>query len=157
MCISRVNICTFLICTRDNLNLTLTDIAIGFLQSSYEFDEDSGDVVIQIHKDFLRLSEQNLQISIQLDPGSRTATEDADFTFDSMSFVFLPSEQEMDVPLTILNDNILEELESFILTVVYSSPLSTPQNTTTEIFIRDNDSKFVTSVFVGMEVLKYYV
>ena len=44
---------------------------------------------------------------------SKTATEDVDFTFESVSFVLLPSDQEVDVPLTILNDNIPEGLESF--------------------------------------------
>ena len=124
-------------------NLTLTDIAIGFVQSSYKFDEGSGDVVIRIHKEFSRISEQNLTISIQLSSESKTATEGVDFTFDSMSYVFLPSDQEMDIPLTILNDNIPEGLESFTLTVVYSSPLRDPQNMTTEIFIQDDDSKCV--------------
>ena len=99
--------------------------------------------MVQIHKDFSGLSEQDLSISVQLDTGSRTATEDDDFSFDAASFIFLPSDQEMDVPLTILNDNIPEGLESFTLRVVYSSPLSDPQNITTEIFISDDDSKYV--------------
>ena len=89
------------------------------------------------------MSEQNLQIAIQLVPGARTATENEDFIFDSMSFVFLPSEQEMDIPLTILNDKVSEGPESFTLTLVYSSPLSDPQNITTEVFIADDDSKCV--------------
>lgn len=100
-------------------------------------------MVVQIHKDFSRLSEQDLQISVQLASGSRTATEDDDFSFDAANFVFLPSDQEMDVSLTIVNDNIPEGVESFTLTVVYSSPLSDPQNITTEIFIRDDDSKYM--------------
>ena len=132
----------------DNSTCTLADIAIGFAESSYEFDEDSGEVVIQIHKDFLRMSEQNFHIAIQLIPGARTATEDEDFIFDSMSFVFLPSEQEMDIPLTILNDKVSEGPEFFTLTLVYSSPLSDPQNITTEVFIADDDSECVVTLSV---------
>lgn len=103
-------------------------------------------MAVQIHKDFSRLSEQDLSISVQLVTGARTATEDDDFSFDAASFIFLPSDQEMDVPLTILNDNIPEGLESFTLRVVYTNPLSDPQNISTEIFISDDDSKYRTYV-----------
>ena len=121
--------------------IIITDIAIGFVRSAYTFSEDSGNIVIPIKKDNSRVSEQDLAVTVKLVSGS-SATNSSDFIFSDIDFTFSPSEQQEDALLTILSDSIPEGLESFQLSIHYQSPLSHPENFTTEVFISDNDGKF---------------
>ena len=100
-----------------------------------------GDVLIPIRKDNSMLSEQTFQVTVTLQSGS-SATANQDFTFSSMTYTFLPSNQQMNVSLTILNDNMPEGMESFVLSVSLGGFLSIPQFPTTEVFITDDDGKF---------------
>ena len=111
------------------------------MQSAYTFSEGSGNVVIPIKKDNSRESEQDLYVIVNLVSGS-SATNTSDFVFSRVNATFSPSTQQNDTTLTILSDSIPEGLESFQISLQYQSPLSRPENVTTEVFIADNDGKF---------------
>ena len=99
-------------------------------------------MLIPIGKDNSMLSEQTFQVTATLQSGS-SATENQDFTFSNTTYTFQPSDQQMNVSLTILSDSRPEGMESFVLSVSHGGLLSTPQFPSTEVFITDDDSEFI--------------
>ena len=122
------------------------DIVIGFTQPSYTFPESDSGAFITLAKDSGIVSERNdIAVSVSL-TGSGSATQSVDFTFSLLDsrIDFDFEQQSIDIPISIINDELPEGTESFTLSVVSVGFgfAAQRQDTfeTTEVFIEDNDS-----------------
>ena len=99
-------------------------------------------------KDAGRMSQRSdIAASISLGPGP-SATLIIDFTISLLDsrIDFGNSDQSINIPLSILEDNLSEGVESFTLSVETAdfpfSATRTDTFPTTQVFIRDNDGTF---------------
>ena len=121
-----------------------TDIAIGFVKASYTFLEGASNPSVVLRKDSGRISERtDIAVRVYLS-GTFSATRGPDFEVALLNtkIDFAPNEQEETISLTIVEDNLPEELESFRLTIISVGLRFGPRSdtfATTEVFIRDND------------------
>ena len=125
------------------------EITIGFTEESYTFTEGQANAAVTLAKDSGVISERNdiaVRITLLPDP---TATQNSDFSITMLDvrIDFDPGAESIDVPINVLEDALLEGVESFRLRVASddfgfgAERMDTFQDT--EVFITDNDSEFL--------------
>ena len=117
------------------------DITIGFT-------EGQSRAFVTLAKDAGRMSQRSdIAASISLGPGP-SATPHRDFSIPLLDsrIDFENSDQSINIPLSILEDNLSEGVESFTLSVESADFLFDATRTdtfqTTQVFITDNDGTF---------------
>ena len=122
---------------------------IGFTEDTYTFTEGLSGAAITLAKDSGVLSERNdIVVTVSL-TGQPTATQGSDFqvTLLDTDIRFGPDDVTVDIPLSILEDQLPEGLESFSLLVEdVGFPFNTPRINTfevTQVVIRDNDGRYM--------------
>ena len=110
------------------------------MEPSYTFNEGAGTVTVELQKENSVMSEQDLVVTVEVHPTENfDAEEGTDFTFNTVTLIFLPSQQMRTVDVNIISDATPEATESFFLSLEFRNPLSIPQQATTEVFITDDD------------------
>jgi hypothetical protein len=136
------------------------EIIVGFTEETYTFSEGQSNTFITVAKDGGVVSERtDIAVNISLQ-GIPTATPGEDFEVIQLNTVVSidPDDQEVNIPVSILEDLLPEGVESFTLTVARASDGfgfsadRTDTFATTEVFITDNDE-----VVVGLEMTAYTV
>ena len=125
------------------------DITIGFTEESYTFTEGQSGAFVTLAKDAGRISQRtDIAAMISLGP-SPSATPDSDFSITLLGsdIDFNPSDQSINIPLSILEDSLPEGVESFTLSVVSAGNFPfgaarTDTSPTTQVIITDNDGTF---------------
>ena len=124
-----------------------TEIIVGFTEETYTFSEGQSNTFITVAKDGGVVSERtDIAVNISLQ-GIPTATPGEDFEVIQLNTVVSidPDDQEVNIPVSILEDLLPEGVESFTLTVARASDGfgfsadRTDTFATTEVFITDND------------------
>ena len=123
---------------------SLVGITIGFVSPTYTFNEDSKRVDVEVRKEDSKLSELNISFTVMLHPAAHSSAKmGEDFSFGATIVTLEPSQQQKALRLTILDDVIPEEIESFTLSLHILTVFVKSQQQTTDVFIVDNDGQIM--------------
>lgn len=116
-------------------------VTIGFSEAVYAVSESVGDTDICI--DLIGASQRSVVVTFSLiDPDSQ------DFQFLSMptTLVLQSGQSQVCTPVSIINDAIVEDLESFTLELNTSDPAVDNFRMTALLNITDDDSKLINNI-----------
>lgn len=126
---------------------------VQFNPSAYSVKETPGNSTVMLSVIATRFGDPNVTIFVNYTTSNGSATARLDYTATSGTLVFGPGETQKFVPVTILDDNLIENAENFFVTLTGATNASIMGSQAT-VTIADDDSPTAT---IGFSASSYDV
>lgn len=130
-----------------------TGSTVQFNPTSYTANETPGNSTVTLSITATRLGDPNTPITVNYATSNGSATAGSDYIAKSDSVTFGPAETQKSITLTILDDGLVENAESFFVTLTFASGASVSGSPAT-VTIADDDSPTAT---IGFSASSYDV